>query len=90
MSNSVYLLVYLNLILLNYETLNAHKYGAPQSACLDMMPQHNIAPQIDPAPYRIITETNHYSSYDKIKGCHFFFLFFYFFFKFYSHKQIFF
>jgi hypothetical protein len=43
-------------------------YGAPASACISMVPMHNIDPQTSKAPFKIEIEKSKYAVNEPIKG----------------------
>jgi hypothetical protein len=50
------------------KVINAYIYVVPQSACMDMMPQHNASVQKSIAPYTIFTDRLYFDSYERVKG----------------------
>lgn len=45
---------------------NAYSAGAPGEACFDMVPQHQVDPQLSRAPYQVHISKNQLRSGDKV------------------------
>ena len=61
------------LILLFLYEVNSYSSYVPQTACFDMMPNHQAIPQLTASPYSIIASKNYFDINDTITGELFFF-----------------